>query len=445
MMPSPTTRASELRTPYSGRAALEGVLAEGCEMQHAVIRQYGTQTIVLLEPSSIRHCFITNAVNYRQAAARKRLMEPVLGESILTGEGDISVKVRQQIATLFNRPALETYAARIREHAEAATGDLDDGVGDAAAMTARIALENLSLTLFSGALSDHVEDLLSALDAVYDAMHGLPLLGEEGGVAYYPHVDRPARQDAARRLRQVVHGIVERRLAEDAPRGDLLDRLIGLRRDAARGDVSAEQMVGDVVTFIIAGHETTAATVAWALFLLSRDAVALARASAETDRVVNDGVPPGEWPDRLPFLLACVEETQRLYPPVPVITRQAIEDDALPGLDIGKGSVVMAPVRLIHRMHRYWDQPGRFRPDRFLPGNREQIERYSYLPFGLGPRMCIGAAFGNREATIMLAVILRRFRPRYAGGAEPVPLLKVVLRADNGIPMLFERRQGPQR
>ena len=421
---------------------MDGILDEGFSTPYTVMRQFGTQTIVLFEPKSIRHCFIANAANYRQAAARKRLMEPVLGESILTGEGDVSVRVRQQIAALFNRPALEGYAAIIREHSEAAMRDLGEGVHEATALAARIALENLSLTLFSGALSDHVEDLLSALDAVYDTMGGLPLVGEEGGVAYYPQVNRPARQAAARRLHQTVRGILETRLAEQSPRGDLLDRLIALHRDAAQGDVSAEQMVGDTVTFLIAGHETTAATVAWALFLLSRNEEALDRAIAEADRVFDGGIASGEWPDSLPFVLACVEETQRLYPPVPVITRQAIADDAVADLHVAKGSVVMVPVRLLHRLHRFWAEPERFLPERFLPGNRERIERHSYLPFGLGPRMCIGAAFGNREATIMLAAILRRFRPRHAGAADPVPLLKVVLRADNGIPILFERRPG---
>ena len=442
MMPSPTAQTTERRAPDPGRAALEGVLGESFSTRHAVFHQHRTQTVVLLDPKPIRHCFITNAANYRQAAARKRLMEPVLGESILTGEGDVSVRVRQQIATLFNRPALESYAAIIRAHSEDAVRDCADGVYEATALAARIALENLSLTLFSGALSRHVEELLSALDAVYDAMEGLPLIGEEGGVSYYPQIDRPARQAAGRRLREAVSEILAKRLGEEAPRGDLLDRLISLRGDGDGGEATGEQMVGDVVTFLIAGHETTAATVAWALYLLSRHDGALERAAAEADRLVDDGVPSTEWPDRLPFMLACVEETQRLYPPVPVITRQAIADDGIADLEIAKGSVVMVPVRLLHRLHRFWGEPERFRPERFLPGNRERIERHSYLPFGLGPRMCIGAAFGNREAAIMLAAILRRFRPHYAGGREPVPLLKVVLRADNGIPIALERRPG---
>ncbi|HHZ09092.1 MAG TPA: cytochrome P450 [Rhizobiales bacterium] len=439
-MPSVSMPAAERRSPESGRRQLDGVLGEGFSTPHAVIRQHRTQTVVLLDPKPIRHCFISNAANYRQAAARKRLMEPVLGESILTGEGDVSVRVRQQIATLFNRPALESYAAIIRAHSEDAVRGIADGVYGATALAARIALENLSLTLFSGALSGHVETLLSALDAVYDAMGGLPLVGEEGGIGYYPQIDRPARQAAGRKLREAVSEILAKRLGEAAQRGDLLDRLIGLRGEG--GEATIEQMIGDVVTFLIAGHETTAATVAWALYLLSRHNGALERAAAEADRIADDGVPSSEWPDRLPFVLACVEETQRLYPPVPVITRQSVADDAIADIEIAGGSVVVVPVRLLHRLHRFWDEPERFQPERFLPGNRQRIERHSYLPFGLGPRMCIGAAFGNREAAIMLAVILRRFRPRYAGGREPVPLLKVVLRADNGIPIALERRPG---
>lgn len=442
MMPSPTARTTERRASDPGRAALEGVLDAGYATPYAVVRQYGTRILVLFEPHLIRHCFITNATNYIQSAARKRLVEPILGESVLTGEGDASIKVRQQIGALFNRPALQTYAEIICEHTETATGNLEEGVHEAIALAARIALENLSLTLFSGALSDHIEALQSAFEAVYDSVGGLPLLGEEGGVAFYPSVDRGARQAAARRLHRTVRDIIEARIADTDRRGDLLDRLIALRSDDAQGDVSAERMISDVVTFLITGHETTAATVAWALFLLSRNEEALERATAESDRVTDGDAPSGQWPDRLPFVLACIEETQRLFPPVPVITRQAVNDDEVADLHIAKGSGVIVPVRLLHRMHRFWEQPERFRPERFLPGSRERIERHAYLPFGIGPRMCIGAAFGNREATIMLATILRRFRPRYAGAADPVPLLKMVMRADNGIPIFFQRRPG---
>lgn len=445
MTSAPATRTEERRAPDPGRAALEGVLDAGYATNYAVVRQFGSRIVVLLEPHLIRHCFIANAANYRQSAARKRLVEPILGESVLTGDGDASIRVRQQIGALFNRPALQSYAEIICAHTETATRNLEEGVYEAIALASRIALENLSLTLFSGALSGHVEALQSAFEAVYDSVGGLPLLGEEGGVAFYPQIDRSARQAAARRLHRTVRDIIEARIADTDRRGDLLDRLIALDRDAAPGEVGADRMTSDVVTFLITGHETTAATVAWALFLLSRNEEALERAAAETDRVADGDVPPGQWPDRLPFVLACIEETLRLFPPVPVITRQAVDDDAIADLHIAKGSGVVVPVRLLHRMHRFWEQPERFRPERFLPGNRERIERYAYLPFGIGPRMCIGAAFGNREATIILATILRRFRPRYAGAGDPVPLLKMVMRADNGIPIFLQRRRGPQR
>ena len=239
MIPS-TSLPEDRRSPDCAKRALDGVLDPGYATPHVVFRQRRTQTVVLLDTRAIRHCFVTGAANYRQAAARKRLMEPVLGESILTGEGDLSVKVRQQIATLFNRPALERYAAIIREQTEAAAAGMAEGVHDAAALCARIALENLSLTLFSGALSGQEEALLGALEAVYAAMGGLPLLGEEGGISYYPPIDRPARQDAARRLRHAVRDILAKRLADAAPRGDLLDRLIDLRR-ASAGEATAEE------------------------------------------------------------------------------------------------------------------------------------------------------------------------------------------------------------
>ena len=155
---------------------------------------------------------------------------------------------------------------------------------------------------------------------------------------------------------------------------------------------------------------------------------------------MHGGVAPKHWPEHLAFTLACVEETERLYPPAPIFTRQAEKDDVAAGVEMPSGSIVMLPVRLMHRMPRFWTQPDHFVPERFLPENRSGVERFAFLPFGLGPRMCIGSTFGNRESIILVAAILARFDLTYAGTEPPVAELKFVLRTDNGIPLRLSER-----
>lgn len=421
---------------------LSGILQPGFDRSHIALDKFGTRSFVLFDPELIRHCFVANSANYHQAEARKRLAEPLLGESILTADGEQSRKVRQTIGRLFNRQALDRYSARMIETTLQNLDDLAPGVHAASDLAARLALANLSASLFSNALDARSPDILAALDGVYDAMWGLPLVGDEGGVTYYPRLRRKERNEAAAAFRAVLGDIISDRLGRpaDAGRSDLLDQLIALRKAQPGGNPTLERMIDDVATFVVAGHETTASVVAWTLYLLSQDARALQRARDEAEVVMHGGIAPEHWPEHLTFTLACVEETQRLYPPAPIFTRQAQKDDIAGGIAIPAGSIVLLPVRLIHRMQRFWTQPDRFMPERFLPQNRGRIGQFAFLPFGLGPRMCIGSAFGNREAIILVAAILSRFDLSYAGATPPVPELKFVMRSDNGIPMRLSAR-----
>jgi len=422
--------------PESGDL-LEGVLRPGFDRTHVMIAKRGTQCFVLLDPKLIRHCFVKNAENYHQAQARKRLAEPLLGESILTGDGALSRSLRQTIGGLFNRPSLDLYSDCMVERTLQELDGLKPGVHSASDLAARLTLANLSKSLFSGALDARSDDILHALDGVYEAMAGLPLEGEEGGVSYYPRIHRKSRNQAAAAFRSVLGNIITERIGRDpdAAQPDLLDRLIALRQDQTSGSPTLEQMIDDVATFVVAGHETTASVIAWALYLVSQNEQVQRRVREEAIDVVSGGFAPREWPDRLHFTLACVEETERLYPPAPIFTRQANDNDRVADIAIPAGSVVTLPVRLIHRMPRFWTEPDQFRPERFLAGNRSSVDRFAFLPFGLGPRMCIGSAFGNREAIIALAAILSRFDLAYAGSAAPIAELKFVLRNNNGIPL----------
>jgi cytochrome P450 len=187
-----------------------------------------------------------------------------------------------------------------------------------------------------------------------------------------------------------------------------------------------------------AGHETTANALTWALYCLSQDPAAQARIEAEVD-----AVPAGEDfdADALPYTKAVMEETMRLFPPVPFLSRQAIAEDRIGRIKIPKGSLVMVAPYVLHRHKTLWQEPGAFMPERFLPEARAAIPRFAYLPFGAGPRVCIGQSFSLQEAVVVLAHIARAARFTLADDHAPVvPLHRVTLRPEHGLHMTVHPR-----
>jgi cytochrome P450 len=192
------------------------------------------------------------------------------------------------------------------------------------------------------------------------------------------------------------------------------------------------------VTFIGAGHETTANALTWALYLVSQSPEWDERLAAEARHALT--LPVEEQADRLVATRAVLEEAMRLYPPVAGMSRQAQGPDELCGQRIRKGTIVIVSQWVLHRHHELWDAPAEFDPGRFLPGARERIGKFAYLPFGVGPRICIGAAFALQEAVLVLANILSRFRLELKPGHTPSPVQHVTLRPKGGMPMILRRR-----
>jgi cytochrome P450 len=196
----------------------------------------------------------------------------------------------------------------------------------------------------------------------------------------------------------------------------------------------------NILTFIGAGHETTANAMTWAMYLLATHPEWRARAEHEVDAAWPEGGALAD-PEKLPILRAIIDETLRLYPPAASLTRDAIGADRLLGHRIKPGTRMVVSPWLVQRHKKLWTDPGLFDPSRFLPGQREQIERFAYLPFGAGPRICIGAGFAIQEATIVLASVLRHFRFDAAPGHVVEPVQRVTLRPKGGMPMILRRRR----
>jgi cytochrome P450 len=234
--------------------------------------------------------------------------------------------------------------------------------------------------------------------------------------------------------------MAERQGASDGAALDLLTMLLGARDPQTSEGLDEAQIRANIITFIGAGHETTANGLTWSLYLLSQHPAWRKTVEREVDDVLDGGPIDAAKLNRLVRVRATIEEALRLYPPAPSLSREAIAADALAGQAIRAGSLVVVPPYVLHRHKLLWRDPEHFEPDRFLPGEREKIDRFAYMPFGAGPRVCIGMGFALQEATLLLATVLRKFRLELAPGHQVAPVQRITLRPKGGMPMLIKRR-----
>ena len=239
---------------------------------------------------------------------------------------------------------------------------------------------------------------------------------------WVPRIGRLRARPSIRFFEETVNELIEARKAllasgEPAPR-DLLTLLLEAADPETGKGLTDIEVRTNIVTFIGAGHETTANALSWSLYLLSQDERARERVEQEVDEVLGEGPIEPQHLERLVYTRAVIDEAVRLYPPAPYMSRTAIADDRIGDLEIPAGSMVVIAPYVLHRHQKLWDEPDAFRPERFLPENRGGIDRFAYLPFGAGPRVCIGASFSLQEAVIVLATIVALRAARSRGGAR---------------------------
>ncbi len=239
----------------------------------------------------------------------------------------------------------------------------------------------------------------------------------------------------------IVRLVAQREADHDAFPADLLNRLVAAK-DAETGlAMNAREVRDELVTIFVAGHETTAMTMSWLWYLLSQHPAEEARLHAELSEVLGGRPPSQEDLPRLAFTRQVVEESMRLYPAAPAIsTRRAQEEDEICGHTIRKGASVAISPWYLHRNRNLWDEPERFDPDRFSPARSAGRPRFAYLPFGAGPRVCIGQVLAMNEAILILASLARRYRPRLAPEARVALRLNVTLQPKYGLAMILARR-----
>ena len=389
---------------------------------------------MVMAPDAIRRVLQTRVADYPKAAIARSMLHPVIGDSMLVAEGDDWKRQRRAAAPAFQPRHLDALGPLMSQAAERASARIAAAEGRACDLLAEMVaatFEVISDVTFSGEPGVGRETVERALVAYGEAAGRMSFLDVLGAPAWVP---RPARMRPDPSLVELKRH-ADARVAARRARGrdgapDLLDLLLRAEGPGA-ADFSGPDVRDNLLAFVLAGHETTALTLAWALYLLGTDDAAQARAREEARDVLGGRTAGADDVAALPFLRAVLDETLRLYPPAAFLSREAGELDELAGARVLPGDTVSVPVYAVHRHHRLWERPDAFLPSRFEGGT--PVERYAYLPFGDGPRVCIGARFALQESLIILATLLARFRFRAVPGKAPVPTLLITLRPEGGV------------
>ena len=400
------------------------------------------------DPAAVRRIFLDNAANYRKDDLQLRILRPGLGNGLLTAEGEDWRIQRRSLAPLFSPRQTAEFAPAVHRVGQAAVERMgrrrDGAVADVGPIMSRLTLEVLEQTLFSQGLGREPSAFQRAVSSYFETIGRIDPLDLLGAPAFLPRLRRRRGRGALEFFDSAVDAIIEKRRAllssgAEAPH-DLLTLLMSAKDPENGRGISDVDVRANIVTFINAGHETTANALTWTLFLLSQSPEWRERAEGDADQAFDaHGAVALE---RCEILRAVFEEALRLYPPAAMLARQAIADDELAGVHIPAGAVITVSPYVLHRRRGLWDHPDAFDPSRFLGEQRDRIDRFAYIPFGAGPRVCIGMAFAMQEGIILLAHLLRAFRFDLVEGHVVMPQQRVTLRPRWGMKMHVKRRDS---
>ena len=405
-----------------------------------LVRGNGLRLVVYVTaPALVEEVLLKGSERFHKSPIEKRVFRSTLGDGILTSQGASWRWQRRTAAPLF-RPndiaalvpamtaAAEDQAARWRETPPGTKHAID---ADMTETTFHV----ISTTMFGGAADEDARAILKASDKalatiswdIAAAMLQFP------DWLWYP--GKHSRRTAGRELRARVADMVARRRAVGLEGDDLLGRLAQARDPESGEPMSESQLVDNLLTFLAAGHETTAKALTWALYLLARAPEWQKRIAEEVEAVCGPEPVGAQHLDRLVITRSVLKEAMRLYPPAPMMSRILAEPTTLGGHELPAGALVIIPIYAIHRHRKLWSDPDRFDPNRFTPEREAGHARSQFMPFGFGPRTCIGMTFAMMEGVAILATLVRRARFEWDGRHLPEPLSRITLRPKGGMPL----------
>jgi cytochrome P450 len=417
-------------------------------------RQYGDALRFRLGPKTLHlfsHPDLAEEILVHQTDRFVKVYDPrrpvglalVLGNGLVTSSGEVWKRHRRIIQPVFHRSRMAAMAdrmAQVGEQRMAGWESLEGQPIDIATEMMQLALEVISQTMFTTSMTQHIEHIGRALRVslkyAFDSFHN-PLR--------LPNWVPTARNREFRSVMQfmdnLIYGLLVERRRTATTHGDLLDLLLHARDEETGAGLTDQELRDEALTIFAAGHETTANALAWTWYLLATHSEAKARFHKEVDKVLQGRTPTADDLQHLPYTRAIFDESLRLYPPAPAVQRKAATSTTVDGIPLPAGALVLIGIYNLHRHPAFWPNPDQFMPERWLDGERPP-SRYAYLPFGAGPRACVGIHFASVEGPLLLALIGRRYDLQLAQNSVE-PELMVTLRPKGGISMILQPRRVP--
>jgi len=389
-------------------------------------------------PDDVRDVLVTHADSFDKTHTAFDRLSQVLGQGLLTTDGDVWRKHRRIMNPAFAKKAIVGYVPLMLKEAEISVARLQSvarlrngGELDVAQEMVDLTLRIVGRTLLGIELQSEVERVGNAMKVFQTA---LAVPASIPKALLWPIERRISRAKAE--LDDVINNVIAARKKSPQREPDLLQMLLdAVDPEDASVRLTQQEIRDELVTFLLAGHETTSNTLTWALYLLSQNPAAEAALHEELARV-----PDEKNPELLVYTEQIVKEAMRLYPPAYVLARKASRDTKIGRYNVPKGSEVVVWTYFTHRDSRFYPDPTAFKPERFTAVEEAKLPKQAYLPFGAGPRACIGKMFAQVEATVVLAALARTLRFRYAAKKPPKPQPRITLAPAGGMPMIVERR-----
>lgn len=416
-----------------------------------ILKVLRRQIVVCNGPGHIKKAFQEDhEIVQRKSAQARHALKPLIGDGIFISDGDVWKKRRALVVPVINGSRLKAYIPTMVQTVE----DLrvswrvrgDGAELDMQEEMANLTAEVICRTVFSSELGrSYTSAIVENFTRYQKSVDQIDLLSLIGAPDWFPRPNHLRIRRSARGILNVLDEIIDRAARQaDTGSASVLDGLMNARDDDGNR-LTREAIRNEAAVMFLAAQETTANTLTWAWYLLSQSPAVRARVQQEVDEVLRDGGPSRETFAKLTYTRAVIDETLRLYPPVPLLARETLGEITIAGRTYRKGTIVLAIPWLLHRSPLFWKDPAVFRPERHLSGHPlEETARskYTFLPFGVGPRICPGQLFGTTEAVLALASLAREFSPELKPGTKIEPQARLSLRISGGLPMILRRRRA---
>jgi cytochrome P450 len=416
------------------------------EREFSKLQVFMRPTFLCNSPDSVQFAFsLKNASFERKAPQMRYALEPLLGDGLFISDGETWRKRRRMVAPIVHvsrlakfAPIMVEAAQEVEERWKKSEGETVDVLVESATLTAEI----ICRTLFGRKLGqDYAHQIVDGFSDYQRLIGQTDLLSLLGLPDWVPRWHSRAIAKSVKSIHGVLSQVIENYRAQTtAEDTSVIGQLLNAR-DEAGTPLDEEALRNEIAVLFMAGHETTANSLTWLWYMLSQAPDAEAKLHAELDSVLGGRPPTLADVPKLVYTRAIFDETLRLYPPVPILPREALRQEYYRNMRIPKGSLIFVVPWLLHRHKKLWDKPDHFIPERFLPENSGSISKFAYIPFSIGPRICAGMSFGLTEAILCLATLAQKFQLRLKPGTAVNPVCRLTLRPEGGMPMTIAARK----